>query len=148
MSPSHTHPMRNCPWTCFPRTSRIQSLPSPWSQPPSPCRIMAGASLCRTSCLSEYILNSGVICLKVSHFTDISAQNPALALKIKYHTLTHVAAPGPPKPWPPLPLYLLSRLFPLTPLQPHCCSTPAPTAVLLPLPGIFFPVLRTTLLFS
>lgn len=57
---------------------------------------MAAASLCRSSCLSEYILNSRVICLKVNHFTDVSA----LALKIKYHILTHMEPPGPPKTWP------------------------------------------------
>lgn len=53
---------------------------------------------------------------------------------LKYHILTQVESPGPPKTWPPTAsVYLLSRLFPLTPIQ--------LVMLLPPLPGIFFPVL-------
>lgn len=122
------------PFTSFPAVT--------WSKPPSacldPCRSLSLLPLLPLKDYSQ--LGSRVIYLKLGQSTDFSAQNPALTLRIKYNSLTHVALPAPPpthtaKTWPPtasLPSFPTS-FFPLTLLQPHwpllfcphlhCCSS-------------------------
>lgn len=136
------------PFTSFPAVT--------WSKPPSacldPCRSLSLLPLLPLKDYSQ--LGSRVIYLKLGQSTDFSAQNPALTLRIKYNSLTHVALPAPPQPTPPKPGHPLPLYLPSPPLSSHslcsnptglCCSAPTFTAALLP--GIFFPVLSDCFIF-